>query len=183
MLPQELLDQGWIQLFDGETLFGWQPTGEAKWEVVDGEIRTAGDEAGLLDDDDRVGRLRAARRVSTPARTRTAASFCARRCKPTNPASDCYELNIAPPDNPFPTGSFVGRQKASTVATTNFRQPTSGTRSTSYARRGDSITVVLDGERVLEYTDPIARAHWPHRSAIARRARWRFATFACGRWG
>ena len=27
----------------------------------------------------------------------------------------CYELNIAPPDNPFPTGSFVGRQKAKEV--------------------------------------------------------------------
>lgn len=28
----------------------------------------------------------------------------------------CYELNIAPPENPFPTGSFVGRKKAAEVA-------------------------------------------------------------------
>ena len=40
LLPQELLDQGWISLFDGQTLFGWEPVGDAKWEVVDGEIRT-----------------------------------------------------------------------------------------------------------------------------------------------
>ena len=32
-------DEGWIDLFDGETLDGWkQLGGEAKYEVVDGEI-------------------------------------------------------------------------------------------------------------------------------------------------
>ena len=57
LLPRELLDQGWISLFDGQTLFGWEPVGEAKWEVVDGEIRTAGDAGGVFGVDDRVGRL------------------------------------------------------------------------------------------------------------------------------
>ena len=50
--------------------------------------------------------------------------------KPTNPASDCYELNIAPPDNPFPTGSFVGRQKATIAG----RQVSSG-RPVAHVRR------------------------------------------------
>ncbi len=48
LLPQELLDDGWISLFDGETQFGWQPSGDAKWEVVDGEIRTDGAKPGWL---------------------------------------------------------------------------------------------------------------------------------------
>ncbi len=48
LLPQELLDAGWISLFDGETLYGWQPVGEAKWEVVDGEVRTGGEQPGFL---------------------------------------------------------------------------------------------------------------------------------------
>ncbi len=48
LLSQKLLDDGWISLFDGETLYGWQPMGDAKWEVVDGEIRTSGDKAGFL---------------------------------------------------------------------------------------------------------------------------------------
>ena len=39
---RELVDKGWIQLFDGQTLFGWQPTGEAKWEVDGDTVRTAG---------------------------------------------------------------------------------------------------------------------------------------------
>src|ERR1051326_5955362 len=47
-LSKELLDQGWISLFDGETLFGWQPTGDSKWEVRDGEIRTAAEKPGFL---------------------------------------------------------------------------------------------------------------------------------------
>lgn len=47
-LPQSLLDDGWISLFDGETIFGWQPSGEAKWEVIDGEIRTDGAKPGWL---------------------------------------------------------------------------------------------------------------------------------------
>ena len=28
----------WIDLFDGETLFGWQPLGDVEWEVADGTI-------------------------------------------------------------------------------------------------------------------------------------------------
>ncbi len=43
LLDRKLLDEGWISLFDGETLYGWQPVGEPKWEVVDGEIRTSGE--------------------------------------------------------------------------------------------------------------------------------------------
>src|SRR5947207_603563 len=48
LLPQKLLDQGWISLFDAETLFGWQATGDAKWEVAGGEIRTKGEKPGFL---------------------------------------------------------------------------------------------------------------------------------------
>src|SRR6185503_9005766 len=47
-LPQAKLDDGWISLFDGETMFGWQVSGEAKWEVADGEIRTDGAKPGWL---------------------------------------------------------------------------------------------------------------------------------------
>ena len=31
--------------------------------------------------------------------------------EPDDPATDCYEINIAPDDNPFPTASIVKRQK------------------------------------------------------------------------
>jgi hypothetical protein len=109
-LQQELLDAGWISLFDGETLYGWQPVGEAKWEVVDGEIRTSGESAGFLMTTtqwasfDLVVDFKAAEKTNSGV-------FLHTPLKPTDPARDCYELNIAPADNPYPTGSFVGRQK------------------------------------------------------------------------
>ncbi len=38
LLPDELLAEGWIQLFDGRTLFGWSPASDANWRVEDGTI-------------------------------------------------------------------------------------------------------------------------------------------------
>ena len=113
-LSEEALNEGWISLFDGETLFGWKAASKADWQVVDGEIRVGirGDagEPGLLCTTtqfaDYVLRMdfRAAAGTNSGVFLRTSP-------RPKNPKSDCYELNIAPPDNPFPTGSFVGRQK------------------------------------------------------------------------
>ena len=40
LTPEQIAD-GWISLFDGETLFGWQPTSDADWKVEDGEIRVS----------------------------------------------------------------------------------------------------------------------------------------------
>lgn len=36
VLSREFLEGSWISLFDGETLYGWEPAGEANWEVKDG---------------------------------------------------------------------------------------------------------------------------------------------------
>ena len=43
----ELAD-GWISLFDGQTLFGWKPASKADWQVKDGAIFVSGGERGLL---------------------------------------------------------------------------------------------------------------------------------------
>lgn len=37
-LTEEELAQGWIQLFDGETLFGWTQLGAGNWRVEEGNI-------------------------------------------------------------------------------------------------------------------------------------------------
>ncbi len=47
-LSQEELADGWIQLFDGETLFGWTRMGNAQWEVVDGSIVCQGWSGGWI---------------------------------------------------------------------------------------------------------------------------------------
>ncbi|NQT12598.1 MAG: DUF1080 domain-containing protein, partial [Planctomycetes bacterium] len=37
LTPEELAE-GWILLFDGESLFGWRAASEANWAVEDGVI-------------------------------------------------------------------------------------------------------------------------------------------------
>jgi hypothetical protein len=61
----------------------------------------------------------------------------------------CYELNIAPPDNPFPTGSFVGRQKAKEVP-----ERAGEWQTFEVKLDGGKATVKLNGEEVLTYDDP-----------------------------
>ena len=111
MLPQAQVDLGWISLFDGETLFGWQPVGDAKWEVVDGEIRTDGSKPGWLMTTTRWANYEIDFEFLAPAATNSGV-FLRTPLDPKDPARDCLEWNIAPPDNPFPTGSLVARQKA-----------------------------------------------------------------------
>ena len=38
--------EGWIALFDGETLFGWNEIGGGNWEVVDGVLTCSGGHGG-----------------------------------------------------------------------------------------------------------------------------------------
>jgi hypothetical protein len=67
----------------------------------------------------------------------------------------CYELNIAPSDNPFPTGSLVGRKKAVEVPEKDDWQ------SYEVTVDGPKVQVKLNGEEVLAYEDPqpIGRGH------------------------
>ncbi|MFO0066541.1 MAG: DUF1080 domain-containing protein [Pirellulaceae bacterium] len=107
-LPVEELDQGWIRLFDGQSLFGWESDGKANWRVEDGELVADEGEPGFLmsqvrwSDYELMVEFRATERTNSGIFLRTEA-------QPTSPAADCIELNIAPSDNPFPTGSLVER--------------------------------------------------------------------------
>ncbi|MHB8736866.1 MAG: 3-keto-disaccharide hydrolase, partial [Terriglobales bacterium] len=145
-LTAEELAEGWILLFDGVTDFGWKAATEANWKVADGVISVSEGEPGLLATTSEFGdyqlRLdfRAAKQTNSGIFLRTPPV-------PNDPASDCYELNIAADDNPFPTGSFVKRQK--TDGHTNGQW-----QSYDVTVRGDRFTVRLDGHLVLDFADP-----------------------------
>jgi hypothetical protein len=149
LLSRELLDEGWISLFDGETLYGWQPVGEAKWEVVDGEIRTDGSKPGFLMTTTRWGNFFLDVEFKAAAKTNSGI-FLRTPLEPQDPADDCYELNIAPPDNPFPTGSFVARKKVDAGA-----KPIKADEWHTFqiVAAGGLFRVSVDGVQVLEYTD------------------------------
>jgi hypothetical protein len=146
LTPEELAD-GWILLFDGETDFGWKAASQANWKVADGAISVSEGEKGLLVTTSEFGDyqlkvdFRAAKQTNSGIFLRTPAV-------PTDPATDCYELNIADDDNPFPTGGFVKRQTSDGGHTTGDWQ------SYDVTARGGNFIVHLDGRSVLDYTDP-----------------------------
>src|SRR6478672_4291816 len=145
----ELAD-GWIALFDGETLFGWKAHSKADWQVKNGAIFVSGGERGLLctsvEFDNYVLKadFRAAKNTNSGIFLRTP-----ERIGMNDITTKCYELNIAPPDNPFPTGSFVGRLKGKSVP-----ERAGEWQSYEVTLDGAKSTVKLNGETVLEYTDP-----------------------------
>lgn len=158
LLSRELVDKGWIQLFDGQTLFGWQPAGDAKWEVDGDTVRTAGTAPGFLMTTTEWADYELHIEFKVDTKTNSGV-FLRTPLKPTDPARDCYELNIAPAENPSPTGSFVGRQKA-VIADGKF--PAGDQWHTfDVVADGATFNVSLDGEQVLEYRDrlPVGSGH------------------------
>ena len=144
------LAEGWISLFDGQTLFGWKAHSKADWQVKNGAIAVTGGEKGLLcttvSFDNYVLKFdfRAAKDTNSGVFLRTAPVL-----GPEDVKSKCYELNIAPPDNPFPTGGYVSRQKGKAVP-----ERAGEWQSFEVTLDGAKSTVKLNGETVLEYTDP-----------------------------
>ncbi len=148
-LPLAETDLGWVRLFDGVTLFGWQAGAPANWRVEEGAIRVDQGPVGLLctsvpwRDFELRMEIRADEATNSGVFLRTPLS-------PTDPQSDCYEVNIAPADNPFPTGSIVKRQPAT-------KPPNAKPGEWNlYEMRlvGDSLTIRINGEEVCSYTDP-----------------------------
>ncbi|MCI0492618.1 MAG: DUF1080 domain-containing protein [Planctomycetes bacterium] len=150
LLPQKLIEQGWIQLFDGQTLFGWQPTGNAEWHIEDGAIHTAGDKPGFLVTTTEYADFELSVEFLADAKTNSGV-FLRTGLQPTDPARDCYEVNIAPADNPFPTGNLVARRE---IAPHQAGQPAPGHWQTFHVTaEGGKIAIDLDGSRVLVHED------------------------------
>jgi hypothetical protein len=156
VLSAEELAEGWIALFDGQTLFGWRPHSKADWKVENGTIVVTSGEKGLLctsvqfSDYVLKADFKAAKRTNSGIFLRTAPVV-----GKDDITTKCYELNIAPSDNPFPTGSLVGRKKAKEVPQSEDWQ------SYEVTVDGPQVRVLLNGEEVLAYEDPkpIGRGH------------------------
>ena len=100
----------WDDLFNGRDLDGWESQSKADWQVKDGAIVVTEGAKGLLTtrgtyrDYELEVEFRAATGTNSGVFLSTPKTI-------TDPATQCYELNIAPPTNPFPTGSLVGRAR------------------------------------------------------------------------
>ena len=149
-LTEQECSEGWVNLFDGHTLFGWEIAGRANFRVEDGTIVVDGGENCLLctsvpwQDYELTLEFHAGPKTNSGVFLRTP-------MYPEDPATDCYEVNIAPGDNPFPTAGVVKRQKAESAA----EQPFDQWREMTMRLEGNQLQVSVDGEMVCDYSDPI----------------------------
>jgi len=145
-LTKQEIEEGWISLFDGKTMFGWRRNSKIDWKVVDGTIQATSGEVGLLctttQFSDYLLRAEFFAEEST-----NSGIFLRTSPDPKSASVDCYELNIAPPSNSFPTGSLVGRAKA----TPDCKPGVWHTLEVKCA--GRSMQVSLDGKQVLDFED------------------------------
>lgn len=164
-LTAEQIAEGWISLFDGETLLGWQPTSAADWRVENGEVRVSAGEEGWLMTTSDFADYELHVEFKAPAATNSGV-FLRTPLEPKDPAKDCLEINIAPRDNPFPTTSIVGRLNTP-IESGGQRRENGGYRRVDGAQmpnpwdgqwhaleitlNGEACTVAIDGVGLAEY--------------------------------
>jgi hypothetical protein len=122
-LPRSLqpaeIRSGWLSLFDGESLFGWQNVLTADWIVAEGCLTAReGKSPGLLATTTQFDCYQLRLDFWASAKTNSGI-FLRTSPKPKSPSQDCIELNIAPRSmSPFPTGSLVDRRAIEGEVTT-----------------------------------------------------------------
>jgi hypothetical protein len=148
-LDTEEASQGWIRLFDGHTLFGWEITGKANWRVENGTITVDRGQPCLLCSSSRWKDFELRLEFNAEAATNSGV-FLRTPLEPEDPKLDCYEINIAPDDHPFPTGSVVERAR---VDSDTDSKPADSWRVMQIRLEGKRLEVTVDGQLVSQYTD------------------------------
>ena len=150
-LTAEQLDQGWVRLFDGHTLFGWFVVGTADWQIADeGIIRVTRGERSFLCTSFQLPDYELQLEFRSDPETNSGI-FLRTGPEPQDVAVGCLELNIAPPDNPFPTGSFVQRQKLEPSELGEFDPQQWHTYRVRVA--GNQVEVWLDDRQIMQLED------------------------------
>jgi hypothetical protein len=148
-LPTEDLDLGWIRLFDGQSLLGWKATSDVDWKVENDHIVATKGEPGFLLTEVRFSDYEIELEFQAEEKTNSGL-FLRTSNDVKDPAKDCYEINIAPTDNPFPTGSIVGRAKVSEQVTA----PESDQWHSLHALVDqDHVQVWVNGQQAADYKD------------------------------
>ena len=146
-LPADDHADGWVRLFDGHTLMGWESAGDVNWRIEDGTIVADDGDVALLctalpwTDYELSLQFRATPQTNSGVFLRT-------KLQVADESRDCYEINIAPPDNPFPTASVVKRRKKEGVEITGDWQ------TMNLVMRNNKVVVSVDGDKVNTYIDP-----------------------------
>ena len=145
--PQEISD-GWIQLFDGASTFGWSPRGGSAWAVKDGAIcYEPGSGGGYLSTTSEFANYQLHAEFWIDG---TANSGVFLRCPPGGDITslNAYEVNIFDPHEKWPSGSINELAKASesqkTIGQWNMYDLTAD---------GDHLVVRLNGKVTVDVRD------------------------------
>ena len=151
-LTADELADGWISLFDGDSLFGWDVPEGTNWHVEDECIVADSGKKSLLTTPFEFAdfEFRCDFHLSEGGNSGV---FLRTSRDGTNPAKLSYELNICDSHDSFPTGSFVARHKAENVPAVE------GSWHTFFVRcDGPKITVLLDGKSIVDFDDTTKNA-------------------------
>jgi hypothetical protein len=146
-LTSDEIKQGWISLFDGKSLFGWDVPTVSNWHVEGDAIVVDSGEKSLLltpyDLDD--FELRCDFHLSAGGNS---GLFLRTALNAANPATDTYELNICDSHPTHRTGSLVARHIAENVPAVE-----GAWHSFRVLCEGPRIQVWLDGQPIVDFTD------------------------------
>lgn len=147
LLTREEIDSGWISLFDGHSLFGWQPNSEANWEVRDGALRAEGGNSGLLLTRVPFGNFELRFDIWLEQGGNSGV-FLRTPFDPEDPSRDCFEFNVCDSHPDFPTGSIVGRQRVEQVVAGE-----GDWKSFHLRLEGSGLEATCEGEPVITFSD------------------------------
>lgn len=139
-----LTGEEWISLFDGKTLNGWSCKKDINWTVEDEAIRANSGPVGLLLSEKKYENYELKLEFKAALGCNSGV-FLNTPEKIKNIATDCYEVNIADPTNPFPTGSIVKRIKIEGI------EEKDEWRSFHLIVNQGTVSLTLDGKKLYEY--------------------------------
>lgn len=143
-LPIDQTTEGWVRLFDGHTLFGWAIAGEANWRVEDNAIVVDRGSPCLLNTTTRWSDYELELDYQAEEETNSGV-FVRTTLNPTDVEQECFEVNIAPPNNPFPTGGVVKRKIGKT-----FDGQVDQWHTMNIVCQGERLVVKIDDQTTVE---------------------------------
>jgi len=154
-------EAGWYPLFDGRSFDGWIVPVGADWKVVDGEIVVETGANNVLIYDELFSDFEL--RVDfLAAKSGNSGVFVRMNAKALAPGAMAYEVNIAPPGNPYPTGSIVRVEAGEEGKPPKFGASKKATgvgesdewRTYEITAIGGKLTIKVDGVVTAELEDP-----------------------------
>ena len=133
--------EGWKQLFDGKSLDGWSPTGDANWRVEDGALVADKGKGGHLVSKESYKDVHIYAEFWTDEKANSGIFV---RCEPDKiGAKTCYEMNIfdSRPDPSYGTGAIVYIAEANPVVKVGGKWNTM-----EVITKGRDLTIMINGQ-------------------------------------